>query len=298
MRGRLRFWRTLLFVFFAGVIVAAGVLRLDHAEGVGLSKGEYIARITIDGLVTDDFERREILNEIAENNAVKAVIMYVDTPGGTASGGEALYDTLKKIQEKKPLVTVMGGMATSAGYMISLPSDKIFARRSTVTGSIGVLFQAPNFSGMLQKLGVAVDTFSSGAVKGQPSYVDDISPEARATLQALIDDFHQAFVEMVTSNRTISAETLEILSDGRVVSGDKALEYGLIDAIGDEDDALQWLYDNKEISSDWKVKEVELQRKKNTWERLNSAAASLGGHIFPSEFSLHGLLLLTQNAMM
>jgi protease-4 len=178
---------------------------------------------------------------------VKAVLLAIDTPGGTVGGGESLYRVLGEIADKKPLVAVMRGTAASAGYMIAMPAARIFARESTITGSIGVKLETAEISGLMRTLGITAETFASGPQKDQPSITHPTSPEGRAVLQGLVADMYDQFVEMVARGRKMEPAAVRRLADGRVYTGRQALKLNLVDAIGGESEARAWLAAERQI---------------------------------------------------
>jgi protease-4 len=150
----------------------------------------------------------------------------------------------------------MGGLAASAGYMIAVPAARIFAREATLTGSIGVLLETGEVSGLLKMLGVSADAIVSGPLKDQPSYIKPLSPEGRQVLQGLVMDMYGQFVDMVASGRHLDPDRVRQLADGRAYTGRQALQLGLIDAIGGEPEARAWLASAKGVPGDLPVEDV------------------------------------------
>ena len=150
----------------------------------------------------------------------------------------------------------MGGTAASAGYMIAVPATRIFAQESTLTGSIGVLLETGDISGLLKSIGVSADPIVSGPLKDQPSFVKPLSSEGRQMLQGLVMDMYDQFVDMVAQGRHMDTGRVRELADGRPYTGRQAMKLGLVDAIGGEQDARQWLAQAKGISADLPVEDV------------------------------------------
>ena len=163
--------------------------------------------------------------------------MDIDSPGGSVAGGEALHDAIGRVAAKKPVVAVMGGEAASAGYMIAVPAARIFAREATLTGSIGVLLETGEASGLLGKIGITADAITSGPLKDQPSFTRPLTDQGREVLQALVMDMYDQFVGMVATGRHMDPARVRELADGRAYTGRQALKLGLIDAIGGEREA-------------------------------------------------------------
>ncbi len=226
-------------------------------------ESEYIARVHIDGMIFNDQDRLDIIKDLAEDKAIKAVIIHVNSPGGTMVGGESLYYAIRKLSEKKPTVSVMHDMATSGGYMAAIASDRLIARQGTVTGSIGVLMNTFEFSELGEKFGVKFHNFKSSPLKGGPLPTEKLSPEMKAHMQEIVDDMYDVFMTLVSKRRNIPKEQIKILADGRIFTGRKAVQVGLIDEIGDEETALNWLENVKKINPKLKVHTISLEMQKD-----------------------------------
>jgi protease IV len=235
--------------------VLAAILVALHGAGIGVG-GAHVAKLSVSGIITDDEKLNEAVEKLADDGSVKALIVSIDSPGGSVAGGESLHDAIAHVAEKKPVVAVMGGVAASAGYMIAVPADRIFARAATLTGSIGVLLEAPDFSGLLGKLGIDADTLVSGPLKNQPSFTHPLSPEGRQVLQGLVMSLYDQFVAMVAAGRHMDSDKVRQLGDGRGYTGTQALRLGLIDEIGGEHAARAWLASTKGVSASLPVEEV------------------------------------------
>lgn len=275
LKRRLTLWRVLAVLAFVLALLATAGTR-GHRPG--LLSGPHLARLRIDGIIAADRDRLDLIDDAAKDDSVKGLILDIDSPGGSVAGGESLHDAITRFAAKKPVVAVMGGVAASAGYMIAVPAARIFASNATLTGSIGVILQSPDLSGLLDKVGVGVDELVSGPLKGQPSIVKPLSPEGRAMLQGVVADLYGQFVDMVVAGRHMDPARVRALADGRPYTGHQAIGLGLIDQIGDEHDARQWLATQRHLSVDL---EVETLRRKPSggWLRasLRSAASGLGG---------------------
>jgi protease-4 len=253
LKRRLFVWRSLtVLAVLAAVLVA---VRGAH-PGLGQARLE---RLTISGIISDNRKLNEAINKAADNSNVKALIVAIDSPGGSVAGGEGLHDAIARVAAKKPVVAVMGGTAASAGYMIAVPAERIFAREATLTGSIGVLLETGEVSGLLNKIGISTDAIVSGPLKDQPSFTKPMSPEGRQVLQALVMDMYEQFVGMVASGRHMDPARVRELADGRAYTGQQALKLGLVDQIGDEHDARQWLAKTKGVSADLPVDDVSTE---------------------------------------
>lgn len=290
LKSGIRKWRALAIV--ALTILAVSLVGLPEKA---LEK-DFIARISISDIIIEDRDRDEIISGLKDNKHVKAVILYVNSPGGTTTGGETLYEVLRDLAEVKPVVSVMGTVATSAGYMVAITGERVFARKSSITGSIGVMLQSAEFTEMAHKLGIGLDTIKSRPLKGTPSPFEKLTPESTQALQDVIDDFYNVFVDMVSERRKISRSQVLKLADGRVYTGLQAFNNKLIDEVGGEKEALEWLRKDKKIPSSIEVKEVKLYRPRDEFKELfSSMTKSLMNDLF-SYFRPEGLISIWNEA--
>ncbi len=271
-RRRLAFWRILAIL---AVVIAA--LAIVPRAG-GPAGGDHVARIFIDGVILADRDRDALIDRLAEEDSVKAVMVHINSPGGTVAGSEALYENLRRVAERKPVVAVMSEAAASGGYLTAIAAEHIVARGNTLTGSIGVVAQIPNVSGLMEKLGIDVTQVKSAPLKGEPSVVTPIEPGALEAQEALIEDSFQWFRGLVGERRGLTGATLAEVTDGRVFTGRQALERGLIDAIGGEEVARDWLAETHGISRDMAVAERDWREPRLPWP-LGDVQRSLAGLI-------------------
>ena len=251
MKRRLIFWRSLAVGLFIVSIMAASVKLMIKRFG---DHDTQLVKLKIEGIIGSDVSKQvKLIDTALENKSVKGMILYVNSPGGAVTGGEQLYDAILNFSKKKPIVVTMGGIAASAGYMISVPAKRIFAYNSTLTGSIGVLMESPDFSGLLNKVGISFDQLVSGPLKGQPSMVKPLSPAGQKMLQGLIANFYEQFANMVAAGRHMDIARVKELGDGRPYSGQQAVKLGLIDQIGNEKDAKNWLIKTYHLPANVKV---------------------------------------------
>jgi protease-4 len=250
LKRRLVFWR--VFAILALIVAALAGLR-----GAGLAPaGVHIERVTVNGLITNDRKLTEAVYALADDDRVKAVILSIDSPGGSVAGGETLNAAIARVAAKKPVVVTMAGLAASAGYMIAVPATRIFARESTLTGSIGVLLETGEISGLLSKVGITAEVVRSGPLKDEPSLVRPVSPEGKAVLQGLVDDMYDQFVTMVAEGRHLDSAKVRSLADGRPYTGRQALRLGLVDAIGGEREAKDWLASARGVSAGLPIEDL------------------------------------------
>jgi protease IV len=273
MRRKLTFWRVLAVVV---IVLAIGALAglAGNRTGWG-GAGAYIARITIKGLIRDDEERVAQLDKLAKSGAARAVIVHIDSPGGTTAGSEQLYDSLTRLKEKKPLVIVVDGLAASGGYITALAGDHIVARQTSLVGSIGVLFQYPNVADLLGKIGVKVESIKSSPLKASPDGFEPTSPEARAAIESIIKDSYAWFKGLVQGRRHLSDEELQTVADGRVFTGHQGIPLKLVDEIGDERTAIAWLAAEKKVDAKLPVRDYRLTSRFGDLPFLHAAATFL-----------------------
>jgi protease IV len=246
LRRKLSFWRIIAIAVAALAIAAIGAMGMNRFGG---TTSDHIARIAIDGAILNDRDLIARIAEAAENEQVKAIIIAVDSPGGTTVGGEATREAVIKAKAKKPVVAEVSTMAASAGYMIAAATDHIVARESSIVGSIGVLVQVPNFSGLMQRIGISVDTVKSAPLKAEPSALNPTTPEELAMLDRMVRDSYNWFVDLVVADRKMTRAEVLALADGSIFTGRQAKERKLVDALGGED-AVRAFFKTKNIEDD------------------------------------------------
>lgn len=223
--------------------------------------GAHIARYSVEGVITDDRARDKVLKKIAENDSVEALILSIDSPGGSVVGSEILYESVRKVSEKKPVVAVMRNVAASGGYMAAIAADHIVARGNTITGSIGVIAQMPNAHQLMDRLGVSMLEVKSGPLKAQPSPFQPLDESVIDAKQAMVAESFDWFLNLVTERRTLSNSAVEQITAGGVFTGRQAKEIALIDRLGGEEEAVAWLEEEREIAVDRKVVDYGIAEK-------------------------------------
>jgi protease-4 len=218
--------------------------------------GPKILMLQIDGVLADDSESswfgvhrespvarmREELDRARRDTEIHALLLRIDTPGGTVTASDLLYQEILRFKRERgiPVVAQLMGMATSGGYYIAMAADSLVAHPTTVTGSIGVLFSGLNLSGLMQKIGVADQTITSGAFKDAGTPLRPMRSEERAQIQSVIDDMYQRFLSVVREGRPkLAPEEVARLADGRIYSAQQALANGLVDQLGGIEDAVE-----------------------------------------------------------
>jgi len=271
MRRKLTFWRV---VAIAVIVLAIGAAAAAVSRR-SIVTGPYIARVTITGLIRDDAERVRALERLADSSAAKAVILHIDSPGGTTAGSEQLFDALGRVRAKKPIAVVVDSMAASGAYITALAGDHIVAKQTSLVGSIGVLFEYPNFADLLDKIGVKVESIKSTPLKAAPNGFEPTSPEARAAIQSIIMDSYAWFKGLVQDRRHLTDAELAAVDDGRVFTGHQGLPLKLIDQIGDERAAKDWLVKEKKISASLKIRNFNLHSRLDELPFLHATALVL-----------------------
>jgi protease-4 len=261
LRRKLTFWRL-------AALAIAGLAALGFAARLS-GHGPHIARIDIRGVIVGDDKTLKLLDDIRDSNAA-ALLVSIESPGGTTTGAERLYDEIRHVAEKKPVVAVVGTMAASGGYVAALAADSIVARGNSLVGSIGVLFQYPNLSKLLDTLGVKVEEVKSSPLKASPNGFEPTSEAARAALAALVSDSFDWFKGLVKARRQLSDAELAQVADGRVFTGRQGIGLKLVDQIGGEREAVAWLEANKGVAKGLPVR---------TW-RPNRRLDNLGFGVF------------------
>jgi protease IV len=258
MRRKLTYWRVFAILFAICAVVAVGAaLRVPGTSLLTGQPGGSIARVTVTGLIRSDQKRVEALERLGKSRA-RAVIVHINSPGGTTSGSEQLHDALMRLKEQKPLVVVVDGLAASGGYITALAADHIVALDTSLVGSIGVLFQYPNVTDLLKTLGVKVEEIKSSPLKAAPNGFEPTSPEARAAIEAIVSDSYAWFRGMVKARRQLDDATLERVADGRVFTGRQGIALKLVDELGDEKTAVAWLAKEKNIDPKTPVRDYRL----------------------------------------
>jgi protease IV len=271
IRRKLTFWRVLAALIAIGAIIGLGVIATPGGRSTFATAGS-IARVHIEGLIRSDNDRVEALERLEKSRAA-AVIVHINSPGGTTAGSEQLYDALVRLKAKKPLVVVVEGLAASGGYITAIAADHIVAQQSSLVGSIGVLFQYPNFAELLKTIGVKVEEVKSSPLKAAPNGFEPTSPEARAALDALVKDSYAWFRGLVKERRAMDDALLEQVADGRVFTGRQAVDLKLIDQLGDEKTAIAWLIAQKGVRADLPVRDFKLSPRFGDLTFLRTAAS-------------------------
>ena len=286
LKRRLMVWRALAVVAFAAV----GIALVGDVDG--LPGTDHVARLYVSNVIVEDTHRQTALEELRDDDSVRALIVHIDSPGGSVVGGESLYRAIREVSEEKPVVVTMGTLATSAGYMVAIGGDHLIAHEGSVTGSIGVLLQSANITGLLDKIGVKPEIIKSGPLKAQPNPLEVTTPEARQAIKDVILDMQEMFTTLVKERRKLTSDELKKVSDGRIFSGRQALELGLVDELGGEKQARAWLAETRNVPESLDVRDVVIDYGEEKWRRLVNGY--IGKTLFSKRLSLDGLVALWQ----
>lgn len=277
------------------LLAVCALIGVIAARGAG-KPGAHVARVDIDGLIVEDAERAEALDALMEDEEAKAVLVRINSPGGTTTGSEALYQRLRALAAEKPTVALIGSIGASGGYITAIAADHIIARETSLTASIGVVMQTAEFTRLLDDIGVKTDTLKSGDVKGAPSPMEPLSPASRASLMAAIDDSFAWFSELVRKRRPLDESQWQTVSDGRIVTGRMALKLGLVDGLGGESEARDWLQSRHDIAADLPAVDVTWGEESLPWLGGGEALARklLKSELLNAGVALDGLMAIWQ----
>lgn len=201
--------------------------------------GERVALIRVEGMIVDSKDTIDEIKEYVKDPSIKAIVLRIDSPGGAVAPAQEIYEEIKKAVAKKKVIASMGSIAASGGYYIASPATKIIANPGTLTGSIGVIMEIPNIEGLMSKLGIKTEVVKSGEKKDMASIFRGVKKEERAILQNVLDNVHEQFIKAVADGRKMLYDDVKKIADGRIFTGEQALKAGLIDELGNLEDAVQ-----------------------------------------------------------
>ena len=308
LRRRLSWWRGLAVI--AGLL-AIGLLAFSSANRAGLTETRQIARVSIEGIITEDRDQLRMFKRLAEDKRVAGVILFVNSPGGTTAGGEALFEAIRIVAKEKPIAAQFGTIAASAAYIAGLATDQIIARGNSITGSVGVIFQWAEVTQLMDKLGVKMNEVKSGPLKANPSPFQPMDEAGKAVAEQMVAETQRWFLGLVASRRGINTASVNGLEQGRVFSGREALGYKLVDQIGGEPEVVAWMEQQRNVAkglkivdwkpkreSDWGLGRLSLQALAHLiGDRAAEAVAQvLGGGETLARLRLDGLVSVWQGA--
>lgn len=272
LRRKLSWWR-MAAIAAAGFALVVLVSRLTGADSAD-KLTPHIARLSLQGMILGDKDTIELVKKIGESSQAKAVIVAIDSPGGTTTGAEKLYGELRRLNEKKPVIAVVGALAASGAYIAAMAADTIVAQENSLVGSIGVLFQFPNFYKLLDTVGVKVEEVKSTPLKASPNGFEPTSEAARAAIASLVADSYTWFKDLVKERRRLDDAGLARVADGRVFTARQGVPLKLVDILGGEREAIAWLEANKGVAKGLPVRDWKKQASMERLGLVESAAAA------------------------
>jgi protease IV len=245
------------------VALLGSIAWFSHLRGrdAGLIFAEKVGVLEVKGVIANVQPTVEELAKFRRDGSVKAVVVRIESPGGGVSSSQELYQEIRRTAREKPVVVSMGSVAASGGYYIACAAQKIYANPGTITGSIGVILEFTNFEELLKKIGFRMEVVKSGRYKDVGNPGREMTAEERAYLQAMVDNVHQQFVRDVARGRRMKVEKVRELADGRIFTGEQAMELGLVDELGDLKDAIDAAAKMAAIEGEPKIVYPEKEKK-------------------------------------
>jgi protease IV len=206
---------------------------LHSGKNKGFSLNDKIGVVCVEGVIADSKEITEQLDDFGKDDSIVAVVLRVDSPGGGVAASQEIYDAVIELKKKKKVVVSMGSVAASGGLLVACAADKIIANPGTITGSISAIMQFANVEELMKKIGLKSSVVKSGQYKDIGTPLREMTPEEKVIIQDLVDDIFNQFVDVIVKERKLPREKVVAIADGRVFSGRKAKELGLVDDLGD-----------------------------------------------------------------
>ncbi len=271
---RKRIWVGLLAIVVVLVLFFSSLVLIVRLSGKPsrLSFGDKIGVVEIHGVITQSFPVIDEIHHYLADDTVKAIILRIDSPGGGVGPSQEIYREVVKAKQKKKMVTSMGAVAASGGYYVACASDLIVANPGTITGSIGVIMQFSNFEELLKKIGVKGVVLKSGEHKDIGSPFREMTPEEKKIMQETLDNVHQQFIRAVADGRKLDQAKVLPIADGRIMTGEQAKQLGLVDKLGNLDDAIEEAA--KLVGIEGKPQVLYPKKKFTLWELLMKGMAS------------------------
>lgn len=276
---------------FGFVVIVAAVVLVTGAMAAFMSLTRFgrfessfaedqIGVVRVEGEILFSEPYTDWIAELAEDDSVKGVIVRIDSPGGLVAPSQEIYAAILKLAEKKPVVASMASVAASGGYYVAAAAGTIVANPGTLTGSIGVKAEMPNFEKLLDKIGVSFNEIASGKLKNAGTPYREMTPEERAYFQSMVMDIHRQFVSDVAAAREMPVEKVEALADGRALTGSQALDAGLVDELGGFDHAVDLVKDECGLTGRVPLKEGPPAEEESIIRRvLNEIGLIPGSHL-------------------
>lgn len=237
---------SLLILLLVGLVITMGMMAIlifvssEREDLFTFRARESVAIVELEGPIFDIEEPLEQVKDYVDNDSVKALVVRLNSPGGAVAPSQEMYEELKRAKDEGKVVIVsMGALAASGAYYVACAADEIYANPGTITGSIGVIAEFPNVEGLMNKIGIKFETIKTGKYKDTGSMFRPMEPEEQELLQQMLMDVYDQFVEAVAASRRMPIDEVKRYADGRVFSGRQALEYGFVDALGTQSDAVR-----------------------------------------------------------
>lgn len=262
-RKRITIWRIIAFVCLVSVIFLA-TTNIFNTDKIKKFNNKYVARVSIKNIISSTSFLESKLKGL-EKDEVVAVILDIDSPGGEVVSSERLYSFFRNLAKKKPVVSVIKGLGTSGAYMVAMASDYIISRNTSTVGSIGVVLETEEITELADKIGIKFTNFKSSPLKASPNMFEKITPDVEMVTNQLIDDIYDYFLSIFIERRNIKAIEAQEIANGQVYTGRQALEFGLVDKIGGEEEAIEYLKDNNINMDDIKIYDYDIKKYGNSF---------------------------------
>ena len=262
-RHPILFWG---FWVFLALCVTGGGITASLDEEANLTESPRLAMVRVEGPILNTRQTLRWISKVSADESVKGVLLRIDSPGGGAAASQEIYEALKALAARKPVVASMGSVAASGGLMVAMAAPHIVANPSTVTGSIGVRMDVPQLQGLMGKLGLGQETLTTGRFKDAGSTTRPMTAEEKQYLGRILQDMHEQFVQLVAEGRKMPADKVRVFADGRIFTGREAKELGLVDTLGGQDEAVRALRQQTGLSA--KAKLVEQPKESKLWKEL------------------------------
>ena len=262
-RKRITIWRIIAFVCLVSVIFLT-TTNIFNTDKIKKFNNKYVARVSIKNIISSTSFLESKLKGL-EKDEVIAVILDIDSPGGEVVSSERLYSFFRNLAKKKPVVSVIKGLGTSGAYMVAMASDYIISRNTSTVGSIGVVLETEEITELADKIGIKFTNFKSSPLKASPNMFEKITPDVEMVTNQLIDDIYDYFLSIFIERRNIKAIEAQEIANGQVYTGRQALEFGLVDKIGGEEEAIEYLKDNNINMDDVKIYDYDIKKYGNSF---------------------------------
>ena len=262
-RKRITIWRIIAFVCLVSVIFLA-TTNIFNTDKIKKFNNKYVSRVSIKNIISSTSFLESKLKGL-EKDEVVAVILDIDSPGGEVVSSERLYSFFRNLAKKKPVVSVIKGLGTSGAYMVAMASDYIISRNTSTVGSIGVVLETEEITELADKIGIKFTNFKSSPLKASPNMFEKITPDVEMVTNQLIDDIYDYFLSIFIERRNIKAIEAQEIANGQVYTGRQALEFGLVDKIGGEEEAIEYLKDNNINMDDVKIYDYDIKKYGNSF---------------------------------